>query len=117
MIAGLRPVDAGRAIDQRPWGGYQRWLVFLTAVTIVFDGIDNQMLGVTIPSIMADWHVPRSAFAPIVSLGYLGMIIHLDPGRTRPTVSGPERLLVCMVIFGGATLAVSTAGSVVRSRR
>ena len=113
MIAGLRPVDAGRAIDQRPWGGYQRWLVFLTAVTIVFDGIDNQMLGVTIPSIMADWHVPRSAFAPIVSLGYLGMMIGgAAAGLAGDRFGRRSALLVCMVIFGGATLAVSTAGSV-----
>ena len=26
-----------------------RWLVFLTAITIVFDGIDNQLLGVVTP--------------------------------------------------------------------
>ena len=113
MIAGLRPVDAGRAIDQGPWGGYQRWLVFLTALTIVFDGIDNQLLGVTIPSIMADWHVPRSAFAPIVALGYLGMMIGgAVAGLAGDRFGRRSALLVCMVIFGGATLAVSTAGSV-----
>ena len=113
MIAGLRPVDAGRAIDQRPLGGYQRWLVFLTALTIVFDGIDNQLLGVTIPSIMADWHVPRSAFAPIVALGYLGMMIGgAVAGLAGDRFGRRSALLGCMVIFGGATLAVSTAGSV-----
>ena len=113
MIAGLRPVDAGRAIDQRPLGGYQQWLVFLTAVTIVFDGIDNQMLGVSIPSIMADWHVPRSAFAPIVALGYLGMMIGgAVAGLAGDRFGRRSALLVCMVIFGGATLAVSAAGSV-----
>ncbi len=113
MIAGLRPVDAGRAIDQRPWGGYQRWLVFLTALTIVFDGVDNQMLGVTIPSIMVDWHVPRSAFAPIVALGYLGMMIGgAVAGLAGDRFGRRSALLGCMIIFGGATLAVSTAGGV-----
>ena len=68
-------LDVGRAIDQGRWSGYQRWLVFLTALTIIFDGIDNQLLGITIPSIMAEWHVPRSAFAPVVALGFLGMMI------------------------------------------
>ena len=59
-------VDVSRTIDQGRWSGYQQWLVFLTALTIIFDGIDNQLLGVTIPSIMAEWHVARSAFAPRV---------------------------------------------------
>jgi hypothetical protein len=66
------PVDIGRLLDDGRWGGYQRWLVFLTALTIVFDGIDNQLLGIVIPTLMREWGAPRSAFAPIVSLGYHG---------------------------------------------
>ena len=64
------PVDIGRLLDDGRWGGYQRWLVFLTALTIVFDGIDNQLLGVVIPTLMREWGVPRGAFSPVVSLGY-----------------------------------------------
>jgi AAHS family 4-hydroxybenzoate transporter-like MFS transporter len=54
-------IDIGRRLDEGKWGGYQMWLVFLTALTIVFDGIDNQLLGVAIPSIMREWSVPRAA--------------------------------------------------------
>jgi len=41
--------------------------VFLAALTIVFDGIDNQLLGIVIPTVMREWSVPRGAFAPVVS--------------------------------------------------
>jgi MFS transporter, AAHS family, 4-hydroxybenzoate transporter len=58
-----------------PWTAYQKCLVCLTAITIVFDGMDNQLLGITIPSLIADWHVPRSTFAPVVSLGFAGMMV------------------------------------------
>ena len=49
--------------------------MFLTAITIVFDGIDNQLLGVVIPTVMNEWGVARSAFAPVLSLGYAGMMV------------------------------------------
>ena len=67
-------VDAGQLIDAGRGTGYQRWLVGLTALTIAFDGIDNQLMGVAIPTVMREWNVPRSAFAPVISLGYLGMM-------------------------------------------
>ena len=68
-------VDLGHLLDDGRWSGYQKWLVFLTALTIIFDGIDNQLLGVSIPTIMTEWPVPRGAFAPVVALGYLGMML------------------------------------------
>ena len=42
---------------------------------IIFDGIDNQLLGVSIPTMMKEWSVPRGAFAPVVALGYFGMML------------------------------------------
>ena len=54
-------------------------LVLLTALTIIFDGFDNQLLGLALPSIMQDWGLARSAFAPVVSFSYAGMMIALPP--------------------------------------
>ena len=68
-------VDVGLVLNEGTWGVYQRWLVFLTAVAVVFDGIDNQLLGIVIPTVMREWGVPRSDFAPVVSLGYAGMML------------------------------------------
>ena len=69
------PIDIERMLNEGRWTDYQKWLVFLTALTIVFDGFDNQLLGVALPTIMREWSVARAAFAPVVSLGYLGMMI------------------------------------------
>src|SRR3954463_11972347 len=68
-------VDVGPLLNDAPLRPYQRWVVFLAALTIIFDGIDNQLLGIVIPTLMREWSVPRSAFALLVSLGYLGMMI------------------------------------------
>jgi hypothetical protein len=38
--------------EDTPVTSYQRCVVFLTATTVVFDGIDNQLLGVVIPAVM-----------------------------------------------------------------
>ena len=71
------PVDVGHLLDQGHWTGYQKWLVALVALTIVFDGIDNQLLGIVIPTVMREWGVPRSDFA----LGGLAGLRRHDDGR------------------------------------
>ncbi len=107
------PVDVGRILDEGRWTAYQKWLVFLTALTIIFDGFDNQLLGVALPTIMQEWSVGRGAFAPVVSLGYVGMMI----GGTLAGIAGDRfdrkvALLACMLIFGVTTLAVAAIGDV-----
>ena len=106
-------IDVDRLLNDGRWTGYQQWLVFLTALTIVFDGFDNQLLGVALPTIMREWSVPRGAFAPVVSLGYLGMMI----GGTLAGLAGDRigrrnALLWCMVIFGLATIVVAAVDDV-----
>lgn len=106
-------IDVDRLLNDGRWTGYQQWLVFLTALTIVFDGFDNQLLGVALPTIMREWSVPRGAFAPVVSLGYLGMMI----GGTLAGLAGDRigrrnALLWCMVIFGLATIVVAAVDGV-----
>lgn len=109
---GPHSVDVGRQIDEGDWGRYQRWLIALTALTIVFDGIDNQLLGVAIPSIMQEWSVPRAAFAPIVSIGYAGLMVGgALAGVAGDRVGRRTALLVSVGLFGAMTAAAAFAGS------
>ena len=106
------PVDVGRLLDEGDWGAYQRWLIVLTALTIVFDGIDNQLLGVAIPAIMQEWSAPRAAFAPVVSIGSAGMML----GGALAGLAGDRfgrrtALLTSMLIFGVMTAAGAAASS------
>ena len=101
--------DIGALIDSQRTSGYQRWLVFLTALAIVFDGIDNQLLGVVIPTLMTEWGVARSAFAPVVSLGIAGMMV----GGALAGIAGDRfgrrrALLASMTLFGVMTLTIAT---------
>jgi MFS family permease len=100
--------DIGALLDAGRTGAYQRWLVFLTALAIVFDGIDNQLLGVVIPTMMNEWEVARSAFAPVVSLGIAGMMV----GGALAGIAGDRfgrrrALLASMAMFSAMTLAIA----------
>ena len=100
--------DIGALLDTGRAGAYQRWLVFLTAITIVFDGIDNQLLGVVIPTVMNEWGVARSAFAPVVSLGYAGMLVGgALAGVAGDRIGRRNALLGSMAVFGVMTLAMA----------
>jgi AAHS family 4-hydroxybenzoate transporter-like MFS transporter len=101
-------VDIGQLLDAGGWGGYQRRLVLFTALTIIFDGIDNQLMGVTVPTLMREWSLPRAAFAPVLSLGYLGMMIGgAIAGLAGDRLGRRVALLGSMVVFGATTLAVA----------
>jgi AAHS family 4-hydroxybenzoate transporter-like MFS transporter len=105
-------VDVGKLLDAGSWTGYQKWLVFLVALTIVFDGIDNQLLGIVIPTVMNEWGVPRSAFRWVVSLGYFGMMVGgMAAGLVGDRLGRRTALLGSMVVFGVLTVAAAFANS------
>jgi AAHS family 4-hydroxybenzoate transporter-like MFS transporter len=107
------PIDVDHILNESRWTGYQQWLVFLTALTIIFDGFDNQLLGVALPTIMREWSVTRGAFAPVVSLGYLGMMIGGTlAGYAGDRIGRRNALLGCLVLFGVATVAVAMVDDV-----
>jgi AAHS family 4-hydroxybenzoate transporter-like MFS transporter len=68
-------VNAGNVLDEGNWTTYQKLLVAGTALTIILDGIDNQLLGNAIPSLMKEWSLPRSAFSTALAMSPLGMMI------------------------------------------
>jgi AAHS family 4-hydroxybenzoate transporter-like MFS transporter len=108
-----RPLDVGRTLDEGKWGGYQKFVVFLSALAIIFDGIDNQLLGIAIPSIMREWSVSRQAFANVGALGFAGMLVGGSlAGLAGDRVGRRFALIASMLIFGAMTLAASQVNSV-----
>ena len=106
------PLEIGRLIDDAPWSRYQQWLVFLVALMIVFDGVDNQLLGIVIPTLMGEWGVPRRAFASVVSYGYAGMMIGgAIAGLAGDRFGRRAALLGSVVLFGIMTAASVLARS------
>jgi AAHS family 4-hydroxybenzoate transporter-like MFS transporter len=101
-------VDVNRVLEERPWGSVQVLVMVLTAFTVIIDGVDGQLLGIAIPAIMADWKVARSAFAPVLAAGFVGMMIGGAVAGIVGDRWGRRFALACSVIvFGLATIGAS----------
>jgi MFS transporter, AAHS family, 4-hydroxybenzoate transporter len=94
-------------LDQGEWTVERKIVLALAALSVIFDGFDNQLMGFAVPAIARDWGVPRSAFAPILALGLAGMVL----GSVLAGYFGDRRgrrpaLIGCVTVFGLATLGI-----------
>lgn len=70
-----RTIDVSALVDGSPWTRYQKLLTALTAMAVIFDGFDIQMLAFAIPALIKDWRVARADFGPVLAVGLAGMAI------------------------------------------
>jgi AAHS family 4-hydroxybenzoate transporter-like MFS transporter len=109
----MKTVDVGVMLDEGRWSGYQKLLILGTALTIILDGIDNQLLGNAIPSMMRDWSLPRGAFTTALALGPLGMMLGgAIGGMLGDRIGRRSALLSSVIAFAALTFAVATVNSV-----
>ena len=100
-------VDVGRVLDEGRWAGYQKRLVSLTALAIIFDGVDLQLFGIAVPAIMRDWHLTRADLAPVLALGYVGMILGGSVGGILGDRLGRRvAIIASMITFAGVGTVV-----------
>jgi AAHS family 4-hydroxybenzoate transporter-like MFS transporter len=107
----MKTIEVGPLLDEGRWTGYQKLLIFGTALTIILDGIDNQLIGPTIPELMKAWNLPRDAFAHVATAGPLGMMFGgLFGGMFGDRVGRRTALLTSVIAFAAITLGISFAG-------
>src|ERR687883_422608 len=70
----MKTVDVGTLIDEGRWTTYQKLLILGTALTIILDGVDNQLLGNAVPSLMKEWSLTRGAFSTALAASPFGMM-------------------------------------------
>ncbi len=100
--------DVSALLDSGTWNTYQKAITLLAALAVLFDGFDIQILGFAIPSIMREWHVARSAFAPIAALGLAGMAAGSPfAGFCGDRFGRRITLIGCVLLFGVATVATA----------
>ena len=108
----MKTVDVGAVLDQGDWSVYQKLLVAATALTIILDGFDNQLLGGAVPSLMREWHLARAAFSPVLTSGFVGMVFGgFLGGYLGDRMGRRVALLSSLLAFGLLTLLIAFSGS------
>src|SRR4029079_13848612 len=109
----MKTVDVSAALDEGQWGGYQKLLVFATAMTIILDGLDNQLLPPAIPVLMKEWDQPRAAFGYVLTSGMVGMMLGgFIGGAVGDRFGRRVALLGSVTLFGLLTVFASFSTSV-----
>ena len=104
----MKTVDVGAVLDEGRWTGYQKLLVFGTALTIILDGVDNQLLPNTIPTLIKEWGHPRADFVNALASGPFGMMIGgLLGGMMGDRYGRRTALLTSVLTFAVLTVAIA----------
>jgi MFS transporter, AAHS family, 4-hydroxybenzoate transporter len=112
-VNGPHTFDVGAALDAGRSSTYQKLLVAATAITIVLDGLDNQLLGVAVPALMREWRLARPAFVPVQTVGMIGMMVGgLIGGVAGDRLGRRIALIGSVVTFAVLTIVVSLANDV-----
>src|SRR2546425_12587427 len=105
----MKTIDVGYVLDEGRWTTYQKLLILGTALTIIVDGVDNQLLGNAVPSLMKEWSLSRGAFSTVLALSPFGMMIGgAIGGVLGDRIGRRTALLFSMLSFAVLTLAIST---------
>ena len=107
-------VDIGRTLDYGPFSSLQKWVVLMAALSIILDGFDGQLIGFAIPVIIKEWGIERSAFAPAVASGLVGMALGSAFAGYMADRFG-RRLVIAgsVALFGATTIAIGFAPGIV----
>jgi AAHS family 4-hydroxybenzoate transporter-like MFS transporter len=109
----MKTVDVGAVLDEGRWTGYQKLLILGTALTIILDGIDNQLLPNAVPFIAPEWQIQNSAFRNALATGPFGMMIGgLLGGVLGDRLGRRTALLGSVMAFAVLTLAIAFVNSV-----
>jgi AAHS family 4-hydroxybenzoate transporter-like MFS transporter len=96
------------------WTAYARWIVGLIVLGMMLDGLDAQLLGLAIPSLIRDWGVTRGDLTPITAGSLVGMALGATFGGWFGDRFGRRTGLICsLLLFGLATGIASQVNGLV----
>lgn len=107
-------LDVAPILDHGPWTSFQKRILFLVALVMVFDGVDAQVLSLSLSSISSQWGINRSAFAPLLGCSFVAMALGTALGGMLGDQVGRKWTLVgSCVTFSVMTLVGALADDMV----
>jgi len=105
-------VDVGNMLDQGRFTPLQRFIVVLIALTIIIDGVDNQIFSYALPYIISEWEVEAKNFSIVMMLGPFGMILgSLVSGYLADKIGRRLLILATLALCGVATCLLGFASA------
>lgn len=94
-------IDVEKFINESRVTPYQWVIVGLCFLVAMLDGIDTASMGFVAPSLMAEWHISRVAFGPVMSAALLGFAIGaIVVGPFADRLGRRKILIFSVLIFG-----------------
>lgn len=102
-----QPLNIQQFIDDRPIGPFHWRVLVICLVVLVLDGFDVVAIGFIAPAIVSDWHVPREALGPVLSVGLFGLAIGALSGGPLADRFGRKFVIIGACILFGLTSLLS----------
>lgn len=96
-----RTIDVRELINGRPFGAFQKLVVFFCFLIIALDGFDVAVMGLIAPQLREEWGVSPQALGPVLSAALIGLAIGALVAGPLADRYGRKIVLVCSVAFFG----------------
>jgi AAHS family 4-hydroxybenzoate transporter-like MFS transporter len=111
-MANAQVIDVSAFIDGRPLSRFQLVVVAVCFLIVAVDGFDATVMGYLAPAIRVEWALTPAQLAPLLAaslFGLLGGALVFGPLSDR--FGRKTILIVCVALFGVASLAASASPS------
>ena len=99
-------------LDAAPIGPFQRGVAAMMTGVMIVDGVDLQLAAFSAPKLMAEWHLTKPHFAPLLAAAMIGMLFGTLIGSWAGDRYGRRPTLVAGVgAFGLMTLICAQAST------
>ncbi|EGC98511.1 benzoate transport protein, partial [Burkholderia sp. TJI49] len=102
----MRNIDVCKLSDEARFGRFHAGILFWCALIIIFDGYDLAVVGIALPSIMAEMKVGPTGAGLMVSSALFGMMLGaVFLGTIADRIGRVRAIVICILLFSVFTAA------------